>query len=316
MIKNTERRAKAFAEFKNLAQPKTESSDFTCHLDNGSDGGEIVLTVRGVVGDEWEENDHKTVVEALQAAPDAKVTLYVNSMGGSVFDGFGIFNALSSHKGEVTAIIEGIAYSAASFLVLAADKVIAHEVSAYGLHRAMRATFGNQVDHRGSIQQLDTIDTILIDLYSAKTGMKADEIVAMLDADTDGTMLTAKAALEMGFVDEIFDPKKAPAAPSKDDEEDEDEDAPTQAALDAQFQAHKAGRRKKQGIAARVRIREIARKLLSPAKILVLAALITSGCCGTVDCCSVACYCADGADCQCVAGQCQCEACPCDGDCK
>ena len=265
MIPSTKTRAAAVAAIQNLSSPEaTGKSDFVCQVSSATES-DIVLSIRGVVGDEWEENDHATVVEALQKSPKAGVTIYVNSMGGSVFEGFGITNALLAHEGHVTAIIEGVAYSAASFLVLAADKVIAHKASAYGIHRSMVMTMGNQIDHAAAIQQLDAIDNILIDMYVAKTGLKEEAIVAMLDATLDGTMLTAKKAVALGFVDEIFtakddDDDAEEVDPSSDDEADEEDEA-AKALLQSKLQAHKATQRKRAAISARVKRREIVRRL-------------------------------------------------------
>ncbi len=236
-----------------------EASDFRCEVTSQGEDG-ITLTLRGTVGDGWVGNDHVSVSDALEANPTAPVTMHINSLGGSVFEGFGIANALLSHEGEVTAIIEGVAYSAATFPLLVADKVIAHKASTVGIHRSMVLTMGNQVEHAAAIQQLDAIDSILIDMYVAKTGISVEGIVEMLDATIDGTMMSSKEALAKGFVDEIYTPK---AADDNDqDEEDEEDEEKAQADLGhVQLQAHKAQRRKKAGIAARVKLREIVRRM-------------------------------------------------------
>ncbi len=227
-------------------------SDFVCVLAEG-DSDSIELTLRGGVGDEFAGNTHDAVAEALAANPEAPVTIKINSVGGSVFEGFGIANALLAHKGEVTAVIEGIAYSAATFPLLVADKVVAHKASTVGIHRAMTPVMGNQVEHAAAIKQLDAIDSILIELYAEKTGMSEDEIVELLDASIDGTMLSAKKAVELGFADEIYSVKA--------DDDESEEKAKAKAELDLQCQAHKASMRKRAGIAARLKLREIGQRM-------------------------------------------------------
>jgi len=196
------------------------------------------------------------VVEALQKSPRAKVKLYINSMGGSVFEGFGIANALLEHEGFVTAIIEGVAYSAATFPLLVADKVIAHKASTVGIHRSMVLTMGNQIEHLAAVQQLDAIDGILIDLYSAKTGLKREAIIQLLDATIDGTMMPSKQALSLGFVDELFNSSQDEGGDQSDDDDDEEEEE-VKAELATKWQAHKAKRRKREANAARVRLRAL-----------------------------------------------------------
>src|SRR4029077_12753927 len=52
------------------------------------------------------------------------ISLRINSPGGDVFDGVAIHNALKNHKATVTAHVDGIAASAASFIAMAADKIV------------------------------------------------------------------------------------------------------------------------------------------------------------------------------------------------
>lgn len=202
-----ERRLQAFQALSQNQIVNSSGSDFRCEITNEDDSN-ITIAIRGVVGDYFEENDHATVVAKLEANPTKNVTLRVNSMGGSVFDGFGIANALLAHEGEVTAIIEGVAYSAASFLVLAADKVVAFKASTYGIHRSLTLTYGNQVEHQATIERLNAIDEILIELYVEKTGLPEAEIIDLIDGTADGTMLKAVDAHAKGFVDEIYSPPK------------------------------------------------------------------------------------------------------------
>jgi ATP-dependent Clp protease, protease subunit len=182
-------------------------SDFRAEITD-EDGDSITISLRGTVGDSWEENDHESIVSQLEASPEKDVVLHINSLGGAVFDGFGIANALISHQGTVTAIIEGVAFSAASFIAIAADKVVMHKASTYGIHRSLTLTHGNSLEHKATIEWLDAIDEILIDMYVEKTGKTPEEIVAILDGTVDGTIYTAKNAVKEGFADEVYEPKK------------------------------------------------------------------------------------------------------------
>jgi len=202
---NRERRRQAFSNIWNGDENVDQNISYD--IVNKAEG-KIEIAIRGVVGDLSEECDHSSVVEALKDDPKANVTLYVNSMGGSVFDGFGIMNALLAHEGEVTAVIEGVAYSAASFLVLAADRVCAYKASTFGVHRSLTFTYGNQKAHAATIERLNAIDEILIELYVEKTGLSTEEIENLLDGTSDGTMLKASEAKEKGFIDEVLEPKK------------------------------------------------------------------------------------------------------------
>lgn len=176
-------------------------------FDYDSESGEIWLYDQ--IGPSWAGMiDAESVHEALQAMGGKDITLRVSSPGGSVWDAVDIFNMLERYPGDVTAEIDGIAASAASFIVIAADRVKAASNSTIMIHRAMSVTFGNVSDHRKSIELLEKTDQNLIGMYQGKTGKETDEIDAMLEAET---WMTAQEALEFGLVDEVIGKREAPA---------------------------------------------------------------------------------------------------------
>jgi ATP-dependent protease ClpP protease subunit len=50
--------------------------------------------------------------------------MHVNSPGGDYFDGIAILNSLRDHPARVVATVDGLAASAASFIVMAADELV------------------------------------------------------------------------------------------------------------------------------------------------------------------------------------------------
>jgi ATP-dependent Clp protease protease subunit len=70
----------------------------------------------------------KVFLDELRAlGPVAELTLRINSLGGSVFDGVAIYNALKRHDARVTVWIDGIAASIASMIAMAGDEVVMPE---------------------------------------------------------------------------------------------------------------------------------------------------------------------------------------------
>lgn len=132
---------------------------------------------------------------------DAKnLTVYINSPGGSVFDGLAIYNALRQHPSNVTVRVMGVAASAASFIAMAGDKIVMPENAFLMVHNPMGGVFGNAQEMREWADTLDKIAASLVGIYVARTGKSEDEIKALLDAET---WLTASEAVEMGFADEM-----------------------------------------------------------------------------------------------------------------
>lgn len=132
---------------------------------------------------------------------DAKdITVFINSPGGSVFDGLAIYNALRQHPSNVTVKVMGVAASAASFIAMAGDKIVMPENAFMMVHNPMGGVFGNADEMRDWADTLDKIAASLISIYVARTGKSEDEIKTLLDAET---WLTAAEAVEMGFADEM-----------------------------------------------------------------------------------------------------------------
>ncbi len=148
----------------------------------------------------------KEVVDALSTITAPAINVRINSPGGDVFDGLAIYTALKSHKAKITAQIDGLAASAASFIALAADKIVMNDSALMMVHRAWGLSIGNMDDHLETASILEKIDTQLAGIYAAKTGKSADDVLAMMKGEgkNDGTWFTAEEALNYGLVDEIM----------------------------------------------------------------------------------------------------------------
>lgn len=145
----------------------------------------------------------KEVVTQLQAAGDEPVLLRVNSPGGDVYEGIAIMNALRGHKGEVTAVVEGMAASAASFIIAGgATKVIARPEAEIMVHDAWAFSEGNADDLGKVVSDLDRMSAKLAEIYAAKSGGSADEWRDIMRAET---WFTAEEALAAGLVDSVED---------------------------------------------------------------------------------------------------------------
>lgn len=148
-----------------------------------------------------------SVVDFLKTNRKKPIHVRINSGGGDAYCGLVIFNALASHNATVTVTIEGLAYSAASFIAMAGDRIRMYRASDFGIHRASIVAWGNKRAMQSVTDWLSTIDEHLIDIYQAKTGQTRDQIEKWLDGVSDGTVFSATQCKEHGFCDEILDPK-------------------------------------------------------------------------------------------------------------
>jgi len=155
------------------------------------------------IGENWWDGSGITAKgfqKELSAIKSSQIDLHINSPGGLVFDGITIHNLLKQHPANVTTYIDGLAASIASVIALAGNRVVMAENALFMIHKASGAVFGNSDDMRDFAEKLDKVNVSIATTYMGKTGKKDDEIDEMMKNET---WLTAKEALEAGFIDEI-----------------------------------------------------------------------------------------------------------------
>ena len=151
----------------------------------------------------------KALVEALNAAGAKDVALHINSPGGDVFEARAMVSAVRAHQAKghtVTAYIDGLAASAATYLSLAGDAVHIADGGMFMVHNSWTLAWGNKTELRSTADLLDRIDGTISADYARKTGATAEQITAWMDAETWFTAAEAKAA---GFVDSVIQPPAA-----------------------------------------------------------------------------------------------------------
>lgn len=151
----------------------------------------------------------KALVEALASAGAKDVALHVNSPGGDVFEARTMVSAIRAHQAKghkVTAYIDGLAASAATYLALSGDQVHIADGGMFMVHNSWTLAWGNKTELRSTADLLDKIDGTITADYARKTGATAEQIAAWMDAET---WFTGAEALAAGFVDSVIEPPKA-----------------------------------------------------------------------------------------------------------
>lgn len=140
-------------------------------------------------------------VRQLTALTDIDhIELHVNSPGGDAFDGLAIMQALRQHPATVTAWVDGLAASAASYIVLGADEVVMARNAELMIHDASGICVGQASDMDKMREILDKLSQNIASIYAEKAGGYADEWrAAMLEE----TWFTASEALDAGLVDRV-----------------------------------------------------------------------------------------------------------------
>ena len=129
-----------------------------------------------------------------------EIKLIINSRGGSVYEGFSIYNDLQDAGLKITAYIHGFCGSIATLIASAASYVEMSETAQYMIHNASGGAQGTANEIKSTAEALSQIDTILAQNYAKKTNKTIEDIMAMMDKTT---YMTPQQAKELGFVDAV-----------------------------------------------------------------------------------------------------------------
>jgi len=140
--------------------------------------------------------------QELAKYPDvSQINIYINSCGGSVFEGEAIYNQLKRHPAQKNVYIDGYACSVAATIAMCGDKVVMPKNTKMFIHEAWNVAAGNPTQLRKAADDLDVINEGNRQAYLQKSNGKIAEqkLIELLRAET---WLTAEQCIEYGFADE------------------------------------------------------------------------------------------------------------------
>lgn len=147
----------------------------------------------------------------LKEAGPGPLNVRINSGGGDVFDGVAIHTLLARHPGVVTCYVDGLAASAASFIMLAGDHIVSARNAFIMIHDAMTFTYGNGNTHRDAGELLDKVSVNIADMYTERAGEDVEHWRNLMTVNgEDGSWFTGQEALAAGLVDELTSSKEDP----------------------------------------------------------------------------------------------------------
>lgn len=147
-------------------------------------------------------------IRLLNSLTAATIHLRVNSPGGSVFAARAIEQALREHPSNIIAHVDGVAASAASFLICGADEIEMSPGSFLMIHKASTIVWGNCDEMMRVAGVLEQIDGSLVKTYATRTGQAPEDISTWL---AEETWIDADRAVELGFADRVAETEKVKA---------------------------------------------------------------------------------------------------------
>ena len=136
---------------------------------------------------------------------DAKkpIYLYVNSPGGSVYDGMAIYDTMQHVKNEVHTIGIGLQASMGAFLLSSGEKGKRFLLpnSRVMIHQPSSGTRGKVSDMEIDFQESLNIRKLLNEIFAKNTGQKLSKVEKDMDRDN---WMTAEDAVKYGIVDKVI----------------------------------------------------------------------------------------------------------------
>ncbi|MEO1733183.1 MAG: head maturation protease, ClpP-related [Pseudomonadota bacterium] len=131
------------------------------------------------------------------------LTVYLNSGGGSVFEGISVYNLLKDYDGNVRIVVQGIAASIASVIAMAGDDIVMGDGAMMMVHDP--ASFwtdgrGTENDHMLTAKSLGKAANSMAKLYAKRTGLPVDEVRDIMKSET---WMDGDDAVDMGFATEL-----------------------------------------------------------------------------------------------------------------
>lgn len=135
--------------------------------------------------------------------PGKDISIYINSPGGVVYAGLGIYDTMQYINSSVSTICTGIAASMASIILVAGatGKRFALEHSRVMIHQPMGGMQGQAADMEITVRQIVKIKEELYNILASHSGKTYEEIER--DSDRDYWM-TAPEAKAYGMIDEVL----------------------------------------------------------------------------------------------------------------
>lgn len=167
--------------------------------------GTACLLLYGPIGDGDKVDAAMVVSELMELATTyKKIDVRINSIGGEVFSGISIFNALKSSRADITIYIDGVAASIAAIIALCGKPLYMSSHARLMLHCVQGGEFGSAKKLRETATIIEELEGTLASMIAKRCNTTPEDVSAKY-FDGKDHWITATEALSMGLIDGIFD---------------------------------------------------------------------------------------------------------------
>lgn len=158
-----------------------------------------------VYNSSWDDcvtaNNVANFLKTLEDSEEFEV--YINSPGGSVFEGLAIYNLLSEYSSRMTVKIIGEASSIASVIACAGSKIMIAETAMMLIHNPWTFSIVDEDYLKKLNKTLKTIKDSILKVYAKKMDMDIDDINQIM---SESDYHSAEDCVKLGLADEVYTP--------------------------------------------------------------------------------------------------------------
>lgn len=159
--------------------------------------GTAEIYLYDAIGGWWSGIDAEWFRRELEAVKGAKrLNLFVNSPGGDVFEAKTMLSLLERFDAEKVVYVDGLVASAATFLVMGANRIVTVPHGTWMIHNAWGIAAGEAKSMRAYADLLDMVTGDIAGIYERHTKQPLEKLRGLMDAET---WMTAEQAKELGF---------------------------------------------------------------------------------------------------------------------
>lgn len=158
------------------------------------------IRIDGVIGQAEGELSAAWLRAELPTNGTDAIRISMHSEGGSVFEGFAMYDILTKYAGPKSVAVESTAFSIASFVAMAADEIEMSPNAYFMLHNPRVQAEGDDDELGKQAAMITDLKANMISAYSKRTGKSPEEIQSILKAET---YFNATDAVAFGLADRV-----------------------------------------------------------------------------------------------------------------
>lgn len=153
-------------------------------------GRQAVLEIYGPIGADIFEPDAvsatsvRDFIRQCQAADVRELELRIDSPGGSVFEGQSIYICLVQSGLKITAFVDGLAASAASLVLMAAQHIVTFNTSEVMIHETWSGIGGTADELTKQAALLRKLNDVYAEIYASRTGNMLTQVRSWMQVET------------------------------------------------------------------------------------------------------------------------------------